>query len=211
MRAPVLLILSFLAGPQPQAVGASDGETILVLGDSLSAAHDIPLDRGWVALLAELVAEHCAGEVVNASISGETTIGGRSRLPGLLDRHHPSIVILELGGNDGLRGQPVAELETNLAAMIEAAQGAGAEVLLLGIRIPSNYGRRYGEALAAVYPALAERFATALVPFLLEGIALDPALMQADQIHPRAEAQPRVLANVLPALRELAPACVPTG
>jgi acyl-CoA thioesterase-1 len=199
-----ILLLISIALP-----GIAGAERVLVLGDSLSAAHNMAIEAGWVSLLGNhLTAEDCTVDVINASISGETTAGGLVRLPELMTRHQPSIVILELGGNDGLRGQPVARARENLARMIALAQDGGAQVVLAGIQIPSNYGRRYADAFAAMYPDLATAYDVALVPFLLDGIALRRDLMQDDRIHPRAEAQPRVLANVLPALEPLLPACL---
>lgn len=170
---------------------------VLVLGDSIGAALGVPQERGWVSLLTEQLAD-CP--VVNASISGETTEGGKARLPLLLAEHRPRVVVLELGGNDGLRGFPPAAIRANLARMIADARDAGARVLLLGMRIPPNYGPRYTAAFHALYHDLAAQDGTALVPFLLEGIATDPALMQTDGIHPNADAQPLILANVLPVL-----------
>jgi len=188
------------------AWGDDEQPVLLVVGDSLSAAYGIPSGRGWVDLLdARLKAEGVAYRVVNASISGDTTRGGRSRLPAALDRAAPRVVVLALGGNDGLRGLPVEETEGNLAAMIEAALLRGARVLLVGIRLPPNYGARYTEAFRGIYPRLAERYGLPWVPFLLEGVGGNPQLMQEDGIHPRAEAQGRILDNVwerlLPILR----------
>ncbi|MDR5865581.1 arylesterase [Halomonas koreensis] len=181
--------------------GAAERPVVLVMGDSLSAAYGIEREAGWVHLLAERL--DGAARVVNASISGETSGGGAARLPALLRQHAPDIVLLELGGNDGLRGLPPGQLHANLAAMIEASRGAGAEVLLLGIDIPPNYGPAYRDAFTGVFRELAERHAVPLVPFLLEGVALNDALMQADGIHPKAAAQPALLDNVWPALAPL--------
>lgn len=175
--------------------------TLLVMGDSLSAAHNIEQDAGWVNLLRERL--EGSAEVINASISGETSAGAGARFPGLLDKHSPELVVLELGGNDGLRGLPPDELYANLAQMVEQSQSANARVLLLGIDIPPNYGQTYRQAFTHVYPRLAATYHVALVPFLLDGIALDEALMQDDGIHPTAEAQPRVLDNVWPVLAPL--------
>lgn len=179
--------------------------TLLVLGDSLSAAYGMPVERGWVALLAAryAAAAPMPPKIVNASISGETTRGGLERLPALLAAHRPDLVVLELGANDGLRGLPVADLEANLARMIELSQQAGARVLLLGMRIPPNYGPRYTERFHASYAGLAARYDVPLVPFFLDGVAGDPALVQDDGLHPRAEAQPRMLENIWPALDTL--------
>lgn len=174
---------------------------ILVFGDSLSAAYGIELEAGWVARLQRRLRD--AGqphEIVNASLSGETTAGGRARLPALLADGPFELVILELGGNDGLRGLSLEQTEDNLRAMIQAARSAGAQVLLLGMRLPPNYGSTYTEGFARIYARLAEELAVPLVPFLLEGVATDTALMQPDRIHPRAEAQSRLLDNVWPEL-----------
>jgi len=177
---------------------------LLVVGDSLSAEYGLPRGSGWVALLeARLVREGVAATVVNASISGDTTSGGRARLPALLAQHKPAVVVLELGGNDALRGLPLASTQANLAEMARAAKAAGARVLIAGMALPPNYGRQYGEAFTAIFATVAKSEGTALVPFLLAGVADVPnaeALFQADRIHPKAEAQPRMLANVWPVL-----------
>jgi len=175
----------------------------LVVGDSLSAAYGIPRERGWVALLAErLKREHPDYIVVNASISGDTTGGGRARLRPLLERHQPAVVILELGGNDGLRGMSVSQIRSNLAAMIRDAQAAGARVLLVGMKVPPNYGEVYAQGFEAVFRELAHTHRTGLVQFLLEDFADKPELFQPDRIHPTGEAQPLMLERVL---RELKP------
>jgi acyl-CoA thioesterase-1 len=182
---------------------ASD-RTILVFGDSLSAALGLRPEQGWVDLLARRLQSQGYGyEVVNASVSGETSSGGLQRLPRALELHRPVIVILELGANDGLRGLPVQEMQANLARMVQLAQTAGARVLLLGIRIPPNYGARYGEQFAASFPALAQQDHLPLVPFLLQDVALNPALMQEDGMHPNAAGEPAVLENVWPHLAPL--------
>jgi acyl-CoA thioesterase-1 len=200
MRRFLGLLLSCL----PLLVSAAPPRPVLVLGDSLSAAHNIPVERGWVHLLEVRLAEMRPPQpVINASISGETSAGGRVRLPALLEKHRPVVVILELGANDGLRGLPLDALHDNLDAMILAAQKAGAKVLLLGIELPVNYGPRYRDGLRKVYADLAAKRRAALVPFLLEGVALDPALMQDDGLHPTAAGEPRVLDNVWPALEPL--------
>lgn len=175
---------------------------MLVLGDSISAGYGVPTGKGWVALLSASLAPQ-AVTVVNASISGETTEGGKARLPALLVEHRPSVVLIELGGNDGLRGFPLAVTRANLAQMISDAANANATVLLAGMRIPPNYGARYTEGFHALYADLAKAHDTALIPFLLEGIAGNPANMQDDGIHPRTEAQPAILQQVLPALTPL--------
>lgn len=183
------------------------GPVVLVVGDSLSAEYGLPRGAGWVALLEQrLATRRIVARVVNASISGDTTAGGRSRLPALLAQHRPSHVILELGGNDALRGLPLATTEANLMAMTQAAKAAGAKVLITGMQVPPNYGRRYGEDFAALFKRVADAEGAALVPFLLAGVADGPdaeALFQRDRIHPTAEAHPRILDNVWPVLQPL--------
>lgn len=182
---------------------ASD-RTILVFGDSLSAAYGIRPEQGWVALLdARLKAQGYGYEVINASVSGETSSGGVERLPRALKLHQPGTVILELGANDGLRGLPLAATRDNLGRMVQLAQASGARVLLVGIRIPPNYGPRYTEDFARVFPDIANQYHLPLVPFLLTGVALDPDLMQEDGVHPNARGQPRLLDNVWPYLKPL--------
>jgi acyl-CoA thioesterase-1 len=177
---------------------------ILVLGDSLSAGYGVPLGKGWVHLLDERLRSGRRGyRVVNASISGDTTRGGLARIGNALDTYRPTILVLELGGNDGLRGVPLAETRRNLKGIIKVSQAAGARVLLVGIQLPPNYGPAYTERFKAIYPELAERHDVPLVPFLLEGVATDPALMQADGIHPRKEAQNRLLDNIWPYLEPM--------
>jgi acyl-CoA thioesterase-1 len=187
--------------------GAAPGpapRTLLVLGDSLSAGYRMDLAQGWVALLAARLAEsHRDWRVVNASVSGETTAGGAARIADELARHAPALVAIELGANDGLRGLPVEAARANLAAMIEAAQRAGARVLLIGMRMPPNYGPEYTQAFAAMYAELAARYDTALVPLLIEPIARDRAQFQDDNLHPTAAAQPKLLDHVWPALAPL--------
>lgn len=183
---------------------AADRPTLLVLGDSLSAAHGIPLESGWVALLTDrLERRDPPWQVVNASIGGETTRGGLSRLPALLQRHDPEVVLLALGGNDGLRGISPEEARENLASLVHTARKAGARVLLVGIRVPPNLGRRYAERFHGIYHQLADALNLPLVPFLLEGVALEEDLMQPDGIHPTAQAQPRMLDTVWPTLKPL--------
>jgi acyl-CoA thioesterase-1 len=195
-----LLCVSLIAG----SAAAAAPTAILVLGDSLSAEYGLPRDAGWVRLLADRIAKEGAQySVVNASISGETTSGGRSRLPQLLEQHRPAIVVLQLGGNDGLRGLPLAAMRENLAAMISASRASGAQVLLVGMRIPPNYGRDYAERFAAVYTQLARDEKLPLVPFLLDGFAEDLTYFQADRIHPSERAQPRMLETVWPRLAPL--------
>jgi len=178
--------------------------TILIVGDSISAGFGLDTRLGWVSLLEQrLEREGHDDRVINASISGDTSAGGQARLPALLTEHKPDVVIVELGGNDGLRGQPPAQLQQNLAAMIDAAKTAGAKVLLLGMQLPPNYGPRYTEAFAGVYTQLADEKQIALVPFFLEGVGGHPELMQADGLHPAAAAQQLLLDNVWPALKPL--------
>jgi acyl-CoA thioesterase-1 len=179
--------------------------TLLVFGDSISAGYGLDDEtHGWVALLQTKLAQAGYGyRVVNASVSGETTAGGLARLPRALALHHPQIVVLELGGNDGLRALPIAPMRDNLAKMIGLSRAAGAQVLLLGIRIPPNYGQDYTEQFRLTYPELGRELKLPVVPFLLDGIALEPGLMQADGIHPNEQGQPRLLANVWPALLPL--------
>ena len=177
---------------------------LLVLGDSLSAAYGIDTQAGWVYLLEQHLKKTAPlYRVVNASISGETTAGALQRLPQLLNQHQPAIIIIELGGNDGLRGFPIQQFRQNLNKMIILSQAENAKVLLTGIRIPPNYGRRYTQLFFDSYNNSAAEFGVALVPFLLEGIATQPKLMQADRIHPTADAQPLMLQNVLPYLKTI--------
>jgi len=178
-----------------------------VLGDSLSAEYGLERGSGWVALLDQrLHAERKPFEVINASISGETTSGGRSRLPALLKQHQPSVVLIELGANDALRGLPLTNTRDNLDAMTIASMASGARVLLIGMQVPPNYGPQYTRDFAALFTEVASRRKTALLPFLLQGVAdrVDAdSLFQADRIHPRAEAHPTLLNNVWPRLLPL--------
>ena len=177
--------------------------TIMVFGDSLSSGYGIELSRGWVNLLQRrLLTSGYPHKVINASISGDTTGGGLARLPAALEQHQPDIVILELGGNDGLRALPLKSIEENLAAMIEAIQETDARVVLVEMRIPPNYGPRYTKQFQAIFGELAERYEVALAPFFLEGVAGNPALMQRDGIHPKAEGQARMLENIWSVLEE---------
>ena len=179
-------------------------KTVLVMGDSLSAAHNIPVEYGWVHLLdARLGKMVPKWTAINASISGETSLSGLNRLPQLLNKYRPTVLVLELGANDGLRGLPLTALRKNLDSMIALAQKQHVRVLLLGIELPVNYGPQYRDGLRAVYADLAKAHHTALVPFLLEGIALDPTLMQNDGMHPVASAEPKVLALVWKQLEPL--------
>lgn len=186
-----------------QCAAATD-RTILVLGDSLSAAHGLRPEQGWVALLANrLRSEGYRYTLVNASVSGETTTGGLERLPRELRIHRPGIMILELGANDGLRGLPLTLAEKNLAAIVRMAQAAGTRVLLVGMLIPPNYGPRYTKQFAALYPELARTYHLPLVPFLLDKVALERRLMQSDGLHPTAAGEPLVLDTLWPYLRPM--------
>ncbi len=191
------------------ARAATPRSTILILGDSLSAEYGIARGSGWVALLERRLAdEKIDATVVNASISGETTSGGRSRLPALLEQHRPTHVVLELGGNDALRGLPLSMTEANLTAMAREAKAAGAKVLIAGMQVPPNYGRRYADDFAALFEKVARQEKTALVPFLLAGVADVPdaaQMFQPDRIHPLAQAHPIILDNVWPVLSKLLP------
>lgn len=199
----LLLTLPALAQEPPRPVPGIP-PTILVMGDSLAAGYGLAADQGWVALTARRVAERKPDwRVVNASISGETTAGALARLPALLRKHQPSVLVVELGGNDALRGLAPAQLRGNLEKILLAADQAGARVLLLGIDVPPNYGPAYRERIRRSYAELATAHQAGLVPFFLEGVALQPGLMQADGLHPTAAAQPRLLDNVWPALAPL--------
>ena len=185
-------------------IGASADPVILVYGDSLSAAYGIAKDQGWAVLLQKkLSALGYPHQVANASISGETTSGGRTRITTTLKQQQPAIVILALGANDGLRGLPVKDMQSNLAAIIEACRAHRAKVLLVGMRIPPNYGPRYTEAFTASYPQLARQFKLPLVPFLLDGVGGNRDLTQEDGLHPTAAAQPRLLDNLWPKLKPM--------
>ena len=200
-------IAAALAGSGLVPASGAGSATILVVGDSLSAEYGLKRGSGWVALLeARLAAEKIPARLVNASISGDTTSGGRSRLPALLTQHKPDVVVIELGGNDALRGLPLTGTEDNLSTMVRAAQKAGARVLLLGMQVPPNYGTDYSNRFAGMFEKVAKSTKSALVPFLLKGVAdVDDAArwFQNDRIHPRAEAQPLMLANVWPELRKI--------
>jgi acyl-CoA thioesterase-1 len=181
-----------------------NGPAIIVLGDSLSAAYGMEISESWPSLLQErLKGDGHAHRVFNSSITGDTTQGGLARLPRLLDKRQPDIVILELGGNDGLRGLPIEVTNKNLSSMIEQSQSAGAKVILVEMRIPPNYGRTYTEKFNSMYTVLTEQYGVTLLPFLLQDIALDPELMQADGIHPTALAQPQILDQVWVVLQPL--------
>lgn len=186
----------------PSASPTPSKERIMVFGDSLSAAHNIDPKSGWVNLMAEKLAPSGVS-VVNASISGETSAGGLARIKADLTSNKPSIVLIELGANDALRGLPVADMKTNLQAIVAACRAAGARVILIGVQIPPNYGLDYAANFRELYPELAGKLKTGLVPFLLEGIADKMENFQADRLHPIAAAQPRILDNVLPVVRKM--------
>ena len=205
-----------LPGPGALATAAQDRpaptDTVLVVGDSLSAEYGLRRGSGWVTQLAERLASDGIGftgttgpaTVANASISGETTAGGWSRYPALIERHRPAVVIIALGSNDALRGLDLTSTETNLARMIDAAKAAGAKPVLVGMMLPPNYGKAYADRFAALYADLAKRHDATLVPFLMAGFAEDLSKFQADRIHPNESAQALMLANVWPALQGLA-------
>ena len=183
---------------------SASSNTILVVGDSLSAAYGMPVEQGWVTLLQQrLATDQYPYTIVNASISGDTTANALNRLPQALTRHQPAIVVLELGGNDGLRGLSLAEMKRNLAAMIESARQHEAEVLLIGVQLPPNYGQRYTQQFHAVYHELAQQYGLALVPSLVDGVGTRTDLMQADGIHPNSSAQPLIVTRVWQQLRPL--------
>ena len=180
------------------------GDTIVVVGDSLSSAYGLRAEQSWVAMLQDrLNAEGYGYEIINASIPGDTTSGGLARLPALLESHGPGIVIIELGGNDGLRGQPIESLRENLRAMIELTRESGATPILTGIQIPPNYGPAYTEALANTYPELSRELGVPLVGFLMEDVALNGELMQSDGLHPNARGNAVMMENVWMVLVEL--------
>ena len=196
-----------VAGVFALPVQAAATPAILIVGDSLSAEYGLKRGAGWVALLEQqLVREKKAAKVINASISGDTTSGGRSRLAVLLKAHKPSIVVIELGGNDALRGLPLDMTQANLTAMTQAAKNSGAKVLLLGLQVPPNYGGAYGATFSGLFSKVAKAEKVALVPFFLAGVADVPdaaAKFQADRIHPNEKAQPKMLDNVWPELKKL--------
>ena len=183
------------------------GPTVLILGDSLSAEYGLKRGEGWVALLEKRLAkEKIPARIVNASISGETTAGGRSRLNALLTQHKPETVVIELGGNDALRGLPVAQTQANLAAMVDAAKVSGAKVLILGMQVPPNYGMAYLNSFSKIFASVSTTSKVPAVPFMLKGVADGPdaaTMFQADRIHPVAAAHPRILDNVWPELKKL--------
>ena len=204
MRRFVLLLICGFVIVFGRAEAADQRPVILVWGDSLSAAFGIPVEEGWVALLQRRLDERAYDyRVINASVSGETTAGGLERLPRALRQYDPAIVIIELGGNDGLRGLPVDDAESNLKAMVALSRQAGSAVVLTGVRVPTNYGPQYASRFFAIYGSMADAPCVRLVPFLLEGMALDASNFQSDGIHPNAAAQPRVLDNVWTTLEPL--------
>ena len=205
--ATACLVFDISAANAASAASAShvpSSPSIVVLGDSLSAEYGIDRDTGWVALMRKRLAQSALNyNVVNASISGETTEGGLTRLPAVLKRAHPSLVIVELGANDALRGVPIATTTDNLRRIIEASEAVGAKVVMIGMRVPPNFGPDYAEKFYGTFGNLARQYHAGYVPFLLDGIADDPTQFQADQIHPTAAAQPRLLENVWPSVKPL--------
>jgi acyl-CoA thioesterase-1 len=195
----VFLLLTFVTNA---VLAQQPTQKILVMGDSLSAGYGIDIQQGWVRLLEKKLTETHPVKIINASVSGETSSGGTTRLPALLTEHKPDIVILELGGNDGLRGQPLKLLEKNLQTMIDASKNAGAKVILAGMQIPPNYGPRYSNEFKTLYIKLAEKNQVGLIPFLLEGIGGKAELMQRDGIHPTAEAQQIIVNTALPEIKK---------
>jgi acyl-CoA thioesterase-1 len=200
LRLLTLLLFPVLTFAEPTTHGAP----ILVLGDSLSASYGIDRERGWVSLLAQRL-EHrgLSRRIVNASVSGETTSGGVTRLGGLLEEHRPGLLVIELGANDGLRGTPLGVIRENLTTLVRRGQEAGSTIVLLGVRLPPNYGAAYTEGFQEIYREVARAEGVALVPDMLAGVAEDRSLMQADDLHPNAEAQPRILENIWPVLEPL--------
>jgi acyl-CoA thioesterase-1 len=204
IRSVCIVLACLLLSPGAHAAPTAPAPVILVLGDSLSAGYGIRVEQGWVALLQKrLVSKGYGHRVINASSSGETTGGALARLPRALERHRPAVVIIELGGNDGLRGLPIADVRANFEALIRLSRKAGACVLLIGMRIPPNYGPAYTGAFHDLYGDLAKRHRLPLVPFFLDGIALDDSLMQDDGLHPNAAAQPKLLEQTWPRLEPL--------
>jgi acyl-CoA thioesterase I len=204
--ATLLAVLASIALPGAGEASASDDgrHRLLILGDSLSAEYGIGRGTGWVALLSRRLAEQNRPyAVVNASISGDTTSGGRARLPELLARHRPAVVVIELGGNDALRGLPLANTQENLSAMVQASKQAGARPVLVGMMMPPNYGRAYAEQFAGIYRRVADSEKVPLVPFLLDGIGESGDYFLPDRIHPAEKAQPRLLENVWPVLQKV--------
>ena len=206
MKARIISLLVIIMNLCPTVARSTEEatNTLLVYGDSLSAAYGIQEAQGWVTLLeSRLNEEDWPYKLINGSVSGETTTGGLERLPAMLSTYQPDLVILELGGNDGLRGLPLETLKANLKKMISLIKAAGGEVLLTGIQIPPNYGPRYTEPFFSLYTEISEEDSLALVPFLIDGIPQQPELMQNDGIHPKAEAQIMILDNVWPYLEPM--------
>jgi acyl-CoA thioesterase I len=203
----LLILASFAGANTAHAKESPASAKVLVLGDSLSAEYGLKRGTGWVALMEKrMAADKVAATVVNASISGDTTSGGRSRLPALLAQHKPTVVVIELGGNDALRGLPLSMTQDNLLAMTQAAQASGAKVLLAGMQVPPNYGQDYTKRFSETFSTVAKTTKAALVPFLLKGVADVPnaaALFQADRIHPKEEAHPTILNTMWPAIKNL--------
>ncbi|MFT6645115.1 MAG: acyl-CoA thioesterase-1 [Patiriisocius sp.] len=195
IRRLICLVLLF-----PCSAVYANSSKIVVFGDSISAAYGMDTELGWVKLLADHLIDH---QVINSSVSGETTGGGLVRLQKTLDLHAPDILILELGGNDGLRGYPIDKIEANLDAMARMAEAAGAQVLLVGMVLPPNYGRRYTTAFEDIFSTIATRFNLAFVPFILDGVATSSSLIQRDGIHPKPEAQKMIMEGILPVLTPL--------
>lgn len=181
-------------------MSVSHAATVLVFGDSLSAGYGLRVEDGWVHLLQQQMPTHA---FINASISGETSGNGLARLPALLQQHRPDVLVLELGANDGLRGFPLSTLQNNLQAMVDLGKQFHCRILVLGVRIPSNYGPRYTQAFANVFQKIADKNAVSVVPFFLQAIASDDKNFQADHLHPNAAAQPKIAATVMPALKPL--------
>jgi acyl-CoA thioesterase I len=203
MRLVLSLALCLVAAAPLQA-HAAEPPVILIVGDSLSAGYGLMPGQGWVTLLQQRLKREGYGyRVVNASVTGETTDGGVQRLSRALDQHHPAVVVIELGGNDGLRGLPVSRVRANLELLIMKSRAAGANVLLVAIRVPTNYGQRYTTSFQGIYNDLATRYRIGLVPFLSDQVAVDLALFQPDGIHPNAQAQPLLLENLWPQLSPL--------
>lgn len=193
-------VTAVYADQKPSSVTKSNKPVLLVMGDSLSAAYGMDEDKGWVALMQ---AQQPTVKVVNASISGETTSGGKARLPALLKQHQPKWVIVELGANDALRGQSLKATKSNLQKMVESSQQQGAEVALLGIRLPTNYGPAYDKLLQRTYQQVAKQYDLLFDPFFLETVALEPGMMQQDALHPNEEAQPKILQRLQPLIEQL--------
>lgn len=187
----------------PPATAAPTGVKVLILGDSLSSAYNIPVERGWVALMQRRVEEKYPGtQVVNASISGETAANTVHRLPALLERHTPDVLVIELGGNDALRGLKLPQIRSTLQSLVDMGRAAGAKIVLAGIHLHPNYGPKFNRQFLDMYRELAERNEVHLVPLILKGVGDDPAKMQSDMTHPTAEAQPEVLENMWPAIEQ---------